>query len=86
MIVEQYDRARSIVEDNRAKIEVMAHSLLEWETLDSSQVDEIMAGKNPTPPPQVPDRKRPPSSDSRPDGSPLLEESDLDLPNPDRLN
>ena len=84
IIIEQYGRARSIVEDNRAKIEVMAHCLLEWETLDSSQVDEIMSGKDPTPPQAVPDK--PPPSDSKSDGSPMLDESDLDLPNPDRLN
>ncbi len=84
IIIEQYGRARSIVEDNRAKIEVMAHSLLEWETLNSSQVDEIMAGKDPTPPQAVPDKT--PPSDSKSDGSPMLDESDLDLPNPDRLN
>ncbi len=85
IILEQYDRARSIVEDNRAKIEVMAHCLLEWETLDSSQVDEIMSGKDPTPPPKVEPDKTPPS-DSKSDGSPMLDESDLDLPSPDRLN
>ena len=85
IIVEQYDRARSIVEDNRAKIEVMAHCLLEWETLDSSQVDEIMSGKDPTPPPKV-EPDKPPPSDSKSDGSPMLDESDLDLPSPDRLN
>ncbi len=85
IIVEQYGRARSIVEDNRAKIEVMANSLLDWETLDSSQVDEIMAGKDPTPPPKA-EPDKPPPSDSKPGGSPMLDESDLDLPNPDRLN
>jgi len=87
IIVEQYDRARSIIEDNQPKIEVMAKSLLEWETLDSSQVDEIMAGKNPTPPQARPEKK-PPSSDSRPDSDSdtLLDESDLDLPSPDGLN
>jgi len=28
----------------------MAHALLEWETLEAAQVDEIMLGKKPTPP------------------------------------
>ncbi len=84
IIVEQYGRARSIVEDNRSKIEVMAKCLLEWETLDSGQVDEIMAGKDPTPPQARPEK--PPSSGSRPDNDTLLDESDLDLPSPDSLN
>ena len=84
IIMEQYDRARCIIKDNRAKIEVMAKSLLEWETLDSGQVDQIMDGKNPTPPPAGP--QKPPSSDTRPGGDHLLDESDLDLPTPDGLS
>jgi cell division protease FtsH len=50
IIDEQYDRARKIIEDNRDKIEIMANALLEWETIDARQIDEIMAGKKPTPP------------------------------------
>jgi cell division protease FtsH len=50
IIDEQYDRARRIIEDNRDKIEIMAEALLEWETIDAKQIDEIMAGKKPTPP------------------------------------
>jgi cell division protease FtsH len=50
IIDEQYDRARKIIEDNRDKIEVMAAALLEWETIDANQINEIMAGKKPTPP------------------------------------
>ncbi len=50
IIDEQYDRARKIIEDNRDKIEIMTQALLEWETIDSDQIDEIMAGKKPTPP------------------------------------
>ena len=51
IINEQYARARKIIEENREKIEVMAKALLEWETLEGSQVDEIMRGEKPTPPP-----------------------------------
>ena len=47
---EQYDRARKVIEENRDKIEVMAQALLEWETLDADQIDEIMEGKKPSPP------------------------------------
>jgi len=50
IIDEQYDRARKIIEDNRDKIEIMTKALLEWETIDANQINEIMAGKNPTPP------------------------------------
>lgn len=50
IIVEQYDRARSIIEENRHIIERMAKNLLEWETLESDQIDQIMAGDEPRPP------------------------------------
>ncbi len=50
IIDEQYARARKVIEDNREKIEVMAKSLLEWETLNSEQIEDIMAGKQPRPP------------------------------------
>ena len=50
IIDEQYSRARTIIEENRDKIEVMTKALLEWETIDSSQIDDIMAGKTPRPP------------------------------------
>jgi cell division protease FtsH len=50
IIDEQYSRARQLIEDNREKVEVMAKALLEWETLNSDQLDDIMAGKAPRPP------------------------------------
>jgi cell division protease FtsH len=50
IVDEQYTRARKIIEDNREKIEIMAKSLLEWETLDAEQVSDIMAGRQPRPP------------------------------------
>ena len=50
IIDEQYVRARKIIEDNRDKVEIMAKALLEWETLEADQIDDIMAGKAPRPP------------------------------------
>ena len=50
IIDEQYARARTIIEDNRAKIEKMAGALLEWETLDAEQINDIMEGRDPRPP------------------------------------
>jgi len=46
----QYALARKIIEDNRGKVETMAKALLEWETLDSDQINDIMAGGAPRPP------------------------------------
>ena len=50
IIDEQYTIARNIIEENRDKMEVMAKALLEWETIDADQIDDIMEGKSPRPP------------------------------------
>jgi cell division protease FtsH len=50
IIDEQYAAARKILEDNRDKVEMMAKALLEWETIDADQIDDIMAGRPPRPP------------------------------------
>ena len=54
----QYAVARRLLEDNRDKVEAMAKALLEFETIDAEQIDDIMAGKPPRPPKPSP----PPSS------------------------
>lgn len=50
IIDEQYKVARDIIESNRDKMEAMAAALLEWETIDADQIDDIMAGRDPRPP------------------------------------
>jgi cell division protease FtsH len=50
IIDEQYSLARRLIEENRDKVDTMAKALLEWETLDSDQVGDIMAGRPPRPP------------------------------------
>ena len=50
IIDEQYSLARRLLEENRDKVEVMAKTLLEWETIDADQIDDIMAGRPPRPP------------------------------------
>jgi len=50
IIDEQYQLATRLLQQNRDKVETMAKSLLEWETLDADQVNDIMAGKPPRPP------------------------------------
>ncbi len=50
IIDQQYALARKLIEENRDKIEVMAKALLEWETLDADQINDIMAGNPPRPP------------------------------------
>ena len=50
IIDEQYTTARKLIEDNQDKIHAMARALLEWETIDSDQIDDIMNDKPPRPP------------------------------------
>ncbi|MHB1678336.1 MAG: ATP-dependent zinc metalloprotease FtsH [Sulfuriferula sp.] len=50
IIDEQYAIARQILEENRDKVEAMAKALLEWETIDSDQIKDIMDGLPPRPP------------------------------------
>ena len=87
IISEQYDRARGIIEENRDKLEVMTRKLLEWETLESDQIEAIMEGREPRSSDE--DNKTESRSDS--DGNretkgegpdTVLSESDIDLPDP----
>ncbi len=50
IIDEQYGVARKILEDNRDKVEVMTAALLEWETIDADQINDIIEGRPPRPP------------------------------------
>ena len=50
IIDEQYALARKLIEDNQDKMHAMAKALLEWETIDGEQLDDIMAGREPRPP------------------------------------
>jgi len=51
---EQYAMSRSLLERNRDKVEAMAKALLEWETIDADQINDIMAGSEPRPPKVTP--------------------------------
>jgi cell division protease FtsH len=50
IIDQQYSVARTLIEDNQEKVHAMAKALLEWETIDGEQLDDIIAGKPPRPP------------------------------------
>ncbi len=50
IIDQQYALARSLIEANRDKMEAMTKALLEWETIDAEQINDIMAGEAPRPP------------------------------------
>ncbi|MAF05377.1 ATP-dependent zinc metalloprotease FtsH [Herbaspirillum huttiense] len=62
---EQYALARRLLEENREKVDVMAKALLEWETLDADQVNDIMNGDEPRPPRNGVPAKKSPSDNNR---------------------
>jgi cell division protease FtsH len=67
VIDEQYSLSRGLLESNRDKVEAMAKALLEYETIDADQINDIMAGLPPRPPkpPQAPQQpQQPPKGDA----------------------
>jgi cell division protease FtsH len=50
LVDSQYALARSILEQNRDKVEAMVAALLEWETIDAEQITDIMEGRPPRSP------------------------------------
>ena len=45
-----YQKAQQLLVDNRDKLDAMAAALLEYETIDKRQIDDIMEGRTPKPP------------------------------------
>ncbi|HEY0488394.1 MAG TPA: cell division protein FtsH, partial [Telluria sp.] len=62
----QYALARRLLEENRDKVEAMTKALLDWETIDADQINDIMAGNEPRQPKfeVPPKRNQPPGSGS----------------------
>ena len=69
IIDEQYALARKLIEDNRDKMEAMTKALLEWETIDAEQINDIMAGRAPRPPKPAATVMQPPPSTPPPTGA-----------------
>ena len=66
---QQYSLARNLLEQNTDKVEMMTKALLEWETIDANQINDIMDGREPRPPkPSTP--PKPTSGDDSPDAAP----------------
>jgi cell division protease FtsH len=60
IINEAYNRAKSLIDEYRDKLEIIANALLEFETLDGTQVEDIIKTGKFTPPPSEP-KPEPPS-------------------------
>ena len=50
VIDRNFGRARQMLVDHMDQLKVMAEALIKYETIDAGMIDEIMAGKPPTPP------------------------------------
>ncbi len=50
IIDECYENARGLLEEHRSKMDMMAEALMQFETIDAGQIDEIMEGRKPSPP------------------------------------
>jgi cell division protease FtsH len=50
VIVTNYDNARQILQSSLGKLHTMAGALVKYETIDESQIRDIMAGLEPKPP------------------------------------
>jgi cell division protease FtsH len=70
IIDEQYALARKLLDENRDKVEAMTKALLEWETIDADQIDDIMAGKSPRPPKPAPSVTRSSEQGDKPGAEP----------------
>jgi cell division protease FtsH len=70
LIDQQYKIARTLIEDNREKVEIMAKALLEWETLDADQINDIMEGREPRSPKPAAAPTHQPPRDSTPTPTP----------------
>jgi len=71
IIDEANKTAKELIEANRDKLEIIAHGLLEYETLDGTQVEEIVRLGTFTPPPRTPTQTGPMLG--APAGTPLPE-------------
>ncbi len=70
IIDEQYALAKRLLDENRDKVEAMTQALLEWETIDADQINDIMAGKAPRPP------QPPGGGSSQPPSAPVTANTD----------
>ncbi len=62
IIDQQFSLAKKLILDNREKVEAMTKALLEWETIDADQINDIMAGKAPRPPKPTQAPQQPPQT------------------------
>jgi cell division protease FtsH len=70
IIDRNYGRAQQILKENIEKLHLMAEALVKYETIDSGQIDDIMAGKTPREPEDWDDSSRSSGSGKAASGKP----------------
>ena len=82
IVTDNCERARSLLKENIDKLHLMAEALMKYETLGSSQLDEIMAGDMPSAPEGWDDSEEPDDTDtlsgSKQTDRPDVSDSELD--------
>ncbi|MGH8607541.1 MAG: ATP-dependent zinc metalloprotease FtsH [Gammaproteobacteria bacterium] len=66
IIEESYQRAQQLLKDNLHILHTMAEGLIKYETIESEQIDDMMAGKEPRPPKGWSEENRDKSSGAKP--------------------
>ncbi|CAK0777338.1 ATP-dependent zinc metalloprotease FtsH [Gammaproteobacteria bacterium] len=82
IIDHNFCRAEQLLMDNLDKLHLMADALIKYETIDASQIDDIMAGKPPQPPEDWEDTPRGRPVEATP---PARESGKGDLPGGGRI-
>jgi cell division protease FtsH len=59
IIDRNYDRAKTLLTEHKDKLESMAQALMKYETIDHSQIVDIMEGREPSPPEGWDDSNKP---------------------------
>ena len=63
VIDRNYLRAEQLLKENMEKLHLMAEALMKYETIDSSQIADIMEGRSPKPPDNTPSTDQTPPGD-----------------------
>jgi cell division protease FtsH len=83
IIDNNYSRADGLLRDNLAKLHAMSDALMKYETLDLSQIEDIMAGRDVRPPDGWHDEDGPSSSSDDGEGTTAsVEDEDKPAPGP----
>jgi len=64
IIDDQYALARKLIEEHSDKMHTMAKALLDWETIDADQIEDIMQGRPPRPPKPTQSPPQPPKDNA----------------------